>query len=287
MADPAPEDLSSLGPQIPLKTGRNLTQAVLTAVVLLGIAVASYVGGPTPFFWLVATVVTLAQVELLDAARQSGRRPSIALGAAAVVAMQIVAYFYPERPELLLLVLGVAVGGSFVAALRPARGPSAASDVAWLLLAVVWIGGGGAAAASILTLDSGLDLLVAHIVITALDDTAAYFVGVRWGRTPMAPSISPAKSWEGLAGGLIVALAAGAVAGLIVSDLGVAHGLAIGAINGVLAPVGDLAESMAKRELGIKDSGRLLPGHGGFLDRVDAIVFCVPAVLLYLRVFVA
>jgi phosphatidate cytidylyltransferase len=288
MAEPASTEdgVSSFGPQIPLKRGRNLAQAVITAAVLLVVAIACYVGGPTYFFWLVAVVVALAQVELLEAVRRSGRGLVIALGVVSTVALMVAAYFRPARPELLIAVVGASVVASFVAALRPSRGLSPASDVAWLVLALVWIGGGGAAAASMLTLRSGLDLLIAHVLIVALDDTGAYFAGVRFGRTKMAPSISPAKSWEGFAGGFAAALVAGAIAGMVLDPLGLVHGLAIGAINALLAPVGDLAESMVKRELGVKDSGRLLPGHGGFLDRLDAIIFCAPAVLVYLVVIV-
>ena len=288
MGDSAPPEdgVASFGPQVPLKTGRNLTQAVVTAGVLVAIAIACYVGGPTYFFWLAAAVVALAHFELLDALRQSGRRPMLLLGMASVVALMSAAYFRPAQPELLAAIIGGTFLASCLAALRPSRGPSPASDVAWSLLALVWIGGGGAAAVSMLTLDSGLNLLIAHVLVIALDDTTAYFVGVRMGRTRMAPSISPGKSWEGFAAGFAAAVFGGVVAGLILGELDIAHGLALGAINGLLAPVGDLTESMAKRELGIKDSGRLLPGHGGFLDRLDAILFCSPAVLLYLRVAV-
>jgi phosphatidate cytidylyltransferase len=278
-----PDDVGAVGPQIPLVPGRRLGQAVGTAVVLLGAVVVCYVGGADWFFWLAAAVVLLAAFELLDAVKRSGRRPIVPFGLGCVFAMLFAAYWFPARPELLLVTMGVATFGSFLLALRPGPRTTNASDVAWTVLAVAWIGGGGAAAVSILTLASGLNLLVAHVLVTALDDIGAYFVGTQFGRTKMAPSISPAKSWEGVAGGLALALIGGAVAGALIDDLGLVHGLAIGAINGLLAPAGDLAESMAKRELGIKDSGRLLPGHGGFLDRLDAIAFTAPAVLGYLR----
>lgn len=78
----------------------------------------------------------------------------------------------------------------------------------------------------------------------------------------------------------------GAAAGVAIDDLGIVHGVTIGIVIGLLAPAGDLSESMVKRELGIKDSGRMLPGHGGMLDRLDAILFCAPAVLVYLRAVV-
>lgn len=84
----------------------------------------------------------------------------------------------------------------------------------------------------------------------------------------------------------MAAVVGGLAAGALLDDLGIVHGLVMGGICGMLAPVGDLLESLVKREVGIKDSGRLLPGHGGFLDRLDAIIFCAPFVYMYLR-FVA
>ncbi|MGH2788008.1 MAG: phosphatidate cytidylyltransferase [Actinomycetota bacterium] len=284
MAQPVPEDMSRFGPQVPIKGGRSLTQAVVTAVVLVVVIIVCYIGGPGWFFWLAATVLMLALFELLDAARAGGRRVVVPFGVACGFALLSLAYFRPAEPQLLLIAVGVAVFGSFVLALRPGRGQTPASDVAWTILSVAWVGGAGAAAVSMLTLEGGLNLLVGHVAVTACDDIGAYFVGVRFGRHKLAPSISPAKSWEGFVGGFATALLAGVTLGALLDELSWLHGLVIATLIGLLAPAGDLAESMAKRELGIKDSGRLLPGHGGFLDRLDAMIFCAPAVLLYLRV---
>jgi hypothetical protein len=131
---------------------------------------------------------------------------------------------------------------------------------------------------SMLTLDGGLNLLVGHVVVTALDDIGAYFVGVRFGSRKLAPSLSPAKSWEGFLGGFAIALCAGVTFGMLMDELSWLDGLAIAAIIGMLAPAGDLAESMAKRELGIKDSGRLLPG-GSLIsaDRPNVVIETVKA----------
>ncbi|MGH2729737.1 MAG: phosphatidate cytidylyltransferase, partial [Actinomycetota bacterium] len=248
-----------------MNEGRSLAQAVSTAVVLLGLIVVFYLLGTDAFFGLAFTVVVISLYELLDAQVRSGRRPSVPLGLAGAAGMMVVAY--GERPAYLAVVLAITLVGAFVFALRPGRGESAASDAAWTLLGVAWIGGGGAGAVSILTLDdAGVELLIAAVLVIALDDIGAYFVGSKFGRHKMAPSISPAKSWEGFAGGLATSLLGGIVAGLLLDELRIIDGLAIGAIAGILAPVGDLVESVTKREIGIKDSGRLLPGHGGFLD---------------------
>jgi phosphatidate cytidylyltransferase len=265
--------------------GRSLKQAVITALILVAIIGVCYLLGVVAFFVLASVVVLLATFELFDALIQTGHKPVLALGLAGAAGMLWVSYI--EEPRFIALVLGATLLGAFLLALRPGRGRTPMSDAAWTLLGVAWIGGGGAGAVSILRVDvNGLSMLVAFVLITALDDIGAYFVGTRFGRHKIAPSISPAKSWEGFLGGMVTALLGGMAFGAVVDGLTVVDGLAIGGICSLLAPVGDLIESMAKREIGIKDSGRLLPGHGGFLDRLDAIIFCAPAVYVYIRLVV-
>lgn len=265
--------------------GRSLPLAVVTAVVLLGVVAGGYALGRRAFLAVIVSVVALASYELLSALVRAGRRVVMPLGVAGVVAMIAVAY--ARRPALFTLVLAATALAALVAALRPERGATPVSDAAWTLLVVAWIGGGGAGATAIMMLEpDGLRLLVVSVLIIALNDIGAYFAGVRLGRTKLAPSISPAKSWEGFAGGALTALAGGLVFGAAFDWLGPQHGLALGGLAALCAPAGDLIESLAKRELGIKDSSGLLPGHGGFLDRVDAIVLCAPVFYLYLR-FVA
>lgn len=241
--------------------------------------------GTFAFFILAATVVMLAAFELFDALGRAGRKPMMVFGLLCVLAMLLAAY--QQRPALIAVVIAAALNGAFILALRPNRGRSPMSDVAWTVLGVAWIGGGGAGAVSILVFEpEGMLLLIGFVAVTALGDTGAYLVGTNIGNHKLAPSISPVKSWEGFAGGLVSSLVAGALLSGILFDLHLPDGLAIGAICGLLGPVGDLVESMAKREVGVKDSGRILPGHGGFLDRLDAIIFCAPGVYLYLHFMV-
>lgn len=280
--DPLPRDVE----ETPLpRSGRSLKQAVVTALILLALIVICALIGKIAFFVLLCAVVLTALFELYDALLQTGHRPNMWFGLLCGFALLLAAFL--ERPALIAVVLAATMYGAFVLALRTNRGKSAASDVAWTLLGVAWITGGGAAAASMLRLDDGIFLLVAYILITALNDIGAYFAGTRFGKHKLAPSISPAKSWEGWAGGFAASLAGGLIFAFLLESLDPLHGLAIGAISGLLAPVGDLVESLAKREIGIKDSGRLLPGHGGLLDRLDAILFCAPAVYLYMRFVLA
>jgi phosphatidate cytidylyltransferase len=282
VAEPAP----TIAPEPAPPGGRSLAQAIITALALLGIVVVCYLLGRTAFFILAVTVVLLALFELLDALKQHGHRPSIPFGVLCGFGLMLVAFL--ERPELIAVVIAATLFGSFLLALRPERGRTPATDAGWTVFGVVWVGGGGAGAVSILAMEpqDGTFLLIATFLSIALGDICAYFIGTRFGKHKMAPSISPAKSWEGFAAGIAGSLMGGALFGGLLFDLSLIAGLGIGAIVSMLAPAGDLVESLAKRELGIKDSGRLLPGHGGFLDRLDAIIFCCPVVYLYLRFIV-
>lgn len=128
-------------------------------------------------------------------------------------------------------------------------------------------------------LPNGLYWMLLGLGVTMINDSAAYFVGVTIGRKRILPALSPKKSWEGTVGGWIAATLTGAaVAFWSPLDLAVWLGALIGLVGGILALFGDLAISMLKRQIGVKDSGVFLPGHGGFLDRLDSIMFVLPFV---------
>lgn len=279
------EELPPLSdPSAPAK--RSLGAAVATGLILVAVIVTAIILGKTAFFYLAATVVSLALWELMDALTRVGRRPATyvaLLGGATIMALAFL-----ERPTLVAVAIAFTALATMLWSLLPGRGEHPASDAGWTLLGVLWISGGGAAAVSLLTLsdEDGVLLLLSLILVVAVDDIFAYIGGTNLGRHKLAPSISPGKSWEGVLVGTAVALTMGAVVGFIMFDMSVWDGLALGAIASVFNPVGDLFESMAKREIGIKDSGRLLPGHGGMLDRLDAIIMCAPGFFLYLRLVV-
>jgi phosphatidate cytidylyltransferase len=261
---------------------RSLAQAVLTSVYLLGLVVVCYALGRTAFFVLAAAVILFALFELFDALRQKGRRPQFIFGLACCLGLLVSAYL--RRSDWVLGVAAAAPPGSLLLGLRTHRSSPATDGVAWTILGLAWIGGGGAGAVAVLALrPQGIRLLIGFMLIAAADDIAAYFVGSGFGRHKMAPSVSPSKTWEGAAGGFAGALIVALVLIPLGTELDLLQSAGLGVIVAVLAPLGDLVESMVKRELGIKDSGTLLPGHGGMLDRLDAILFCAPAVFLYLR----
>jgi len=133
-------------------------------------------------------------------------------------------------------------------------------------------------AALLLRRPDGRLLTIATVALTVANDVGAYAFGSLWGRHKLAPRISPGKSWEGLAGGLVTVLVlAGLVISQLIVGLGMAGALTLGAGIVVAATIGDLSESLVKRDLGVKDLGRILPGHGGVMDRIDGILFALPA----------
>ncbi len=134
--------------------------------------------------------------------------------------------------------------------------------------------------------DDGLAWLGYAILITFASDTAAYAVGSLLGRHRLAPSISPSKTWEGAIGGIIGAAAVSAAFAVLIEldALPLAAAIPLGAALSVLGQLGDLGESWIKRRVGVKDSGSLLPGHGGVLDRLDSLLPILPAVLVYVTI---
>jgi phosphatidate cytidylyltransferase len=146
----------------------------------------------------------------------------------------------------------------------------------------VYIGMLGAFAGLLLGAPDGTGLIIGLAICAVGYDVFGFFIGSQFGRSKLAPRLSPNKTWEGLFGGMAAAVILGGIVSkgfsLAPWDGKLSHGLALGVIVAIMAPVGDLCESMIKRDLGVKDLGTVLPGHGGILDRFDAILFCLPAV---------
>lgn len=134
-------------------------------------------------------------------------------------------------------------------------------------------------------LPDGLAWVALALLATWASDTGAYLVGRAVGKHKLCPQLSPGKTWEGLGGGLIGGLVAGGVIGALVmhwgGTIGWTNGLVVGLLVAIVAPIGDLVESMMKREVGVKDSGALIPGHGGLLDRTDSLMTVAPVVYYF------
>lgn len=156
--------------------------------------------------------------------------------------------------------------------------------VVWMLLHLIWLRDSG----SVIKVgpwqsELGAWLVMFVFLTTWAVDTGAYFAGRAFGKRKLAPSLSPGKTIEGSIGGFVLAIIVGAVVGQLIK-LPQPHGLILGALVGIAAQFGDLTESALKREVGIKDFGALIPGHGGMLDRIDSLLFTGPLVFWYLTI---
>ena len=266
--------------------GRQSTMAMRigTGALLLGIYVGTLAllknrGGVA----LVALVAVLAVFEFYTSLRQRGFQPAVLPGAVATLLLPIAAYSRGTSGvviTLLLATLATVIWFLFgVVRDRPAV------NMAVTLLGILYVGLLAGTAGLFLANKSGTGILNGAVIGTIVYDMAGLFVGANLGRRALAPDISPNKTIEGLLGGVLAAFVASMVLAHFMApwkgstSVAIVLGLAIA----LMAPLGDLSESMVKRDLGIKDMGTLLPGHGGVLDRIDALLFTVPAVYCIAR----
>ncbi|MGH2859162.1 MAG: phosphatidate cytidylyltransferase [Solirubrobacteraceae bacterium] len=251
--------------------GSDLLARILVAVPAAIVAIVFVDVGGTAWALFMLAIACLCLYELY---RLLGRwRPVQAVGFAAVAAMVLAARFGGQRDVLEIAVIALPVAFLLVLA----RGPQklASVSIAGTLLGVWWIGIAFSHAVLLRRLDHGSGVMIDIMVGTFLADTAAYIGGRIFGRRPLAPSISPNKTVEGLFCGALIAILSIFVAGLNQIWLTQGDALLLGVMVAVLGPIGDLFESLVKRDAGAKDAGGLLGAHGGVLDRLDAIIFTV------------
>jgi phosphatidate cytidylyltransferase len=176
----------------------------------------------------------------------------------------------------------------FLSGVEPAADPIA--GMASTIFVVGWVGGFGSFAALLLNPTlfpqrHGVAFLLAAVIITAAADVASLLVGSAFGRHPLAPSVSPSKTWEGFLGGAVAAVLVAVVVVHFIHPWTIGKAFVLGVVVAVVAPLGDLSQSMIKRHLGVKDMGRLMPGHGGILDRIDGLLFVLPATYFVVKAF--
>ena len=261
--------------------GRDMRVAIGSGVLLGAIALACFAAGTVASMVIVCIVVLLATAEAFAAFRRAHYHPATLLGLVAVLSLLIETY--NKGVAALPLVLVLLVAGSFIwylARVEPAAEP--VSGISSTVFVFVWIGAFGSFAALLLNPNlfpdrHGIAFLLAAVIVTVADDVASLLVGAAMGRHQLAPSISPNKSWEGLIGGAVAAILVAVVVVHFIHPWTVGKAALYGVVVAIVAPLGDLSQSMIKRHLGLKDMGRLLPGHGGILDRVDGLLFVMPA----------
>lgn len=268
-------------PRSPGRAGRNLPAAIGVGLLLISLVIGSLLLYRPLFVLLVCAVAVLGIRELDNALRQA--RFSVPL-APVLLSAGLVPLAYWGGPSALAAGF---VGVACLILMWRAVGPptNAARDVAGGVFIAAYVPLLAAVPALMTAEDDGIYRVLTYVLVTVASDTGGYAAGVFLGRTPMAPSLSPKKSWEGFAGSVALSAVVGMAAVVLLLDGPWWAGLVIGAAAAAFATVGDLAESAIKRDVGIKDMSSLLPGHGGVMDRLDSLLVTAPVCWALMRLF--
>jgi phosphatidate cytidylyltransferase len=272
---------------------RNMGNAVVAGLVIAAIFIIALLTRPVIVLAIIVVILALAAWEYFGKITEKGYRPAVAPGLAACVCAPLAAYWLGDSTLPLVVAFAFMAGAiGFIGAHGVESGPL--PNMAVTTMGVVWIGLLGAYAALILRMstapefglgtDIGTDTLFMVALGVAANDIGALVVGSAVGRTPLRPWVSPSKTLEGLLGGALVTIIALFIASKINTEgtwTDAGDVLLLGLVIAVMAPLGDLTESMFKRNLDIKDFGTIVQGHGGVLDRFDGYLFALPAVYYY------
>jgi phosphatidate cytidylyltransferase len=263
--------------------GRNLPAAIGVGLLLAGLVIGTLVYDARAFLAVVVVAVAYGAWEVRRAIATKGIVVPLVPLMLGTVGMLVSAYL--RGAEALVVTFGLTMVGLLV--WRVADGlAGAARDLSASALVVFYPVFLGGFASLMLAAPDGRERIVVFILVTVFSDIGGYAVGVRFGRHSMAPSLSPKKSWEGFAGSVVTCAVVGAISLPLLLDGVWWAGAALGAVAAGAATFGDLIESSIKRDLGIKDMGALLPGHGGLMDRLDSLVIVAPVAWAVLVWFV-
>lgn len=257
------------------RAGRNLPLAVASGVGLAAVFLVSLLWHPLVLLALIFALVVVALLELDSAFASRRARPATPV----VIAVAAVALFgtYAVGPGAQALSLALLLLGGAVWSFLAGGGHRAVEVIGATLLVGVWVPFLASFASLLVERPGGSWYVLAAIALAVVTDISAYGFGSVFGRHKLAPRISPGKTWEGLAGGALAALLVAALALVWIPGLDLPSALLLAVAVSLAATLGDLTESLVKRDLGVKDLGRILPGHGGIMDRVDSIIFSLPA----------
>ena len=271
------------------RTGRDVPAAFITGLALAGVALGSLALGKWAFALAAGAIVLWAQGELYLALQRHHLQPATALGLVSGGLVLGAAYFRGEAAMLSIFVMSVFATFLWYMAAPASHRRGAATNIGVTILGVAYVPLMAGFALAMLDFTDGRAVVLSVIGLTFVYDTAAFIIGSWWGNRPLAPTISPKKSLEGAFGAtlVVIAVSVGAVAPYVTALNTVGRSVALAVVVAVLAPLGDLAESLIKRDLGVKDMGSVLPGHGGVLDRIDSVLFVAPAAFLFLRLILS
>jgi phosphatidate cytidylyltransferase len=269
----------------PITPARDMPAALITAVVLAAAALISLAVSKAAFAAVAGLVVLLGQAELYGAMNKRGHQPATALGLVVGALILAGGYLKGEAAMLFFVGLGLVLSFLWYMAAAPKHREGAIGNIGTTMLGIVYVPFLAAYMLVVLSQpNSGRATMLAVLGLTFLYDVAAFVIGSFWGARALAPTISPRKSWEGLFGATVftVTVAIAVLPSINPID-SVARAVGLAVIVVLFAPLGDLAESAIKRDLGVKDMGSILPGHGGVLDRIDSVLFVAPAAFYFLR----
>jgi phosphatidate cytidylyltransferase len=258
---------------------RVLTSVVLLPIVLLAIWFNQQ---PLPWFTIVMVIWSLCSLyEFYHLARASGKaQPLVFTGMLLALLFIIQPHF--KNPTLMPALLTISIILPFTLIMLRKDISNAFTSWLWTLGGILYIGWLSSYYISISLLDMGKDWLLMALLVIFASDIFAFFTGRAIGHHKMAPVISPSKTWEGAAGGVIGSIIVGTLLSQVLDlPVGIIDAIILSLVISILGQIGDLAESLYKRNTGVKDSGNALPGHGGFLDRIDSVVFAGLVVYYY------
>ena len=256
-----------------------LLTRIKTALVLLLIGLSVIYLNSWFYFAFIAITLLLASKEYYQIYQKGGYSPFLPLILIAVFLLILFRYLFAFTGSDVLIALTFLIAMAIHTFRYELGKTTSAIDLALTLGAVLYFGWIGGYFISIISLAYGQWWLLLTIAIIAISDSGAFFIGRRFGKRKLAPKTSPGKTWEGYFGGVFFGIIGGILVGLLFnqfsSSINATNGFILGLVLSVLTPLGDLGESMIKRQFGIKDSSNLLPGHGGAMDRIDTWIWGV------------
>ncbi len=265
----------------------NISRATLTGILLAIVVFGIFFAGPLPLTVLILVALAFASAEAFAGFRSVGAHPATILGIVAVLTLGVAVYnkglVVVGAVTVLLVIFG------FIWYMNAEQKIDVLDGLGATIFVYAWVGVLGSYGILMLSPHTypnrnGMAFLFGAVALTVCNDVGALFIGRWFGNRPLNPALSPNKTIAGTVGGTVVTLIAGAVLLPFVHPWTVTHGLEAAVALSIVVPLGDLFESMVKRTLGMKDFGRILPGHGGLLDRVDGLLFALPTMYYLLHV---
>jgi phosphatidate cytidylyltransferase len=272
------EQFEEANERITARSGRNLLSAIAIGVTLAVLMVVSLLFISELFLVFVGLITCVGTIELVGALKKSGRQVPVVPSVLSAAGVSIAAFYGGASGQWLTLLAGIGLVVLWRLALlavpahRTGGLPQLIRDVTAAVLVQTYVVFLGSISILLVSQPDGRWWVLSFMVVVICVDTGAYAAGLNFGKHPMAPRISPKKTWEGFAGALLIALVAGVLLAVLLLHEEWWVGLIFGLVLTLTATFGDLAESLLKRDMGIKDMSTWLPGHGGFLDRLDSML---------------